>query len=1608
MKRALLVAALALVYAALGLPSASAIVGCCCDPITFNGTFIESAECAQKNYTFIGPPPDLTVTCSDYCNATLAPQIIVTPPGVVDCASPLFKAPPTVLSIRPINGEKALTISFSLPCAAYSVNVSRCAGVDCADFVPVAQIAPTTVFTDRDQNLQWNTLYRYQLVANYVVSGTSDPVMVSGNAGDLECWHQGDAQFCVSSFYYELFASYLKLFGYAGTPANSFRQDFAGAVNATFAGRINKGWYCDSLNRLYQNPTTLVKCRQDQVCVADERGAQCVTPSRCGMGGLFGLYGAAAACEALPYCFFDRSRTSIDSCFTCNPRMSCADYRTRGSCERDRCSAGQCAWRDVLPDLGIGVCVDTRFSNCQWCRQNGTPGLENNGAYNEVFDQCTEQKSNALAVNGHLCVYNKNAQEGNSCDSAACMDYTLAACGSPEDGIALNPDNSLAITSTDTCNFKVCQVMAGVSCVKNADGNAAPDCNPLASDRRECELDHFVPNTSLVPVANVLGRIDWLRVQMFDRLNGTHEGTFLQGKPGYRVRVCIVSPTSPCSTAASFAETNLSSLNFNDLSLQAGKSVLATMAAGTNTLRYYGIDRSNNPEIVKEMQVIACDHCQGPKVLEVAVRPSRLVNNQYFTIADIPIITVSFNEPATITTALLLSGTTALPLTITPVAGSDSDYTFIPLNPLPDGEYTFTFNAKDNNGLLMDAAGSVAIIVDTTPGSVTILPSDGVVLNESAAVISFIFTEPLSVLNAALEQEVWLNKYAVHKEIIDLAALPLQSSDNITYTATVTGLLGGKKNIHVQAEDLAGNPTIGKSSFWVNTGSLQQRLRAPSWGVSSTFTFDIFVETTRIAECKYFYDTPTPPPTERFADFVPFAQTTGVTHTIPGFDRIKAGDFSAHKLHVYCKTDTALSVESYDLRVDTTPPSIKSAYAEPAVIIERREPDKDIFTTTLKVQTDEDGFCKYSTESVPFVLMTGLFPGFDEIHKQSHAAEVDVTQDKMSYTYYISCSNLAGLPSPTVPVTFSVDTSIPFAAASKTPAFANTTNLSIRVETNKRAFCYLGDTLETVLTCMGECNYGLSHVQSVSVNSSGSFTWYVKCSTGASAEVSTLEIPVIVDVTPPEMLYVNDSSNLIEEPEFSYFPDRLQISFLGMDAETAVNAYHYRLLSFFSNETVLNWTLSTNTNGTAFYVTGLTLTEGNKYRFEVYPVNAVGLHGAPVASDGVTIDFSKRLSYCSNGAKESVETDIDCGGPCPGCLNGALCAANVDCASGFCKSGTCATIACDDAAKNGNETDVDCGGNSCLSCGMNMACVQGSDCASGSCVGGKCSEADACVDGVLSGSETDIDCGGSCPTKCGESKNCRLTDDCSVGLACLESTCQAQRPGLLPAMNITTPPPAAPPSLLGFVLKLFLILLILAALSAGGYLAYQYYVEQRAPVLPPVTRPPAVPARKPRPWPQVIEKLRSIARKEEPVIMDRDWVSLGELAERLEKGKVRVRPTAFGKLQDLVSGKTQPREAAGVLAAIRKEPEAFALLRRISFEQLTPAERSAMRKQVALLKAGRLTAAEIEDLLAKLRVTAAYYRTHKKKLERELAELFDERSEASYADRSQRKSKEKR
>ena len=1357
---------------------AQAQQGCCCDPVTGTGTFESYTSCAAKNYRFIGPPQNITTTCNQMCNAT---RIVPPAAPVGQCGAPGYKPAPSNAVASPVKGQKAIKLDFNMPCPADYVKIFRCKGAVCANFTEVARIAPTNTYTDSSSSLLWDQAYTYRIMAHYNIAGDSFNASLTANPGDIECWgQQGTSIFCISRFFYSQddISLYLKANGYKLASDDAFTSNFSDSVRSTFNSLFEKAWFCNQANKVAR-PSPATECTGSKICVSDGTAARCAEPSACNLGGQLGLFPNLASCEGTAtatknYCFLDRSKSIVDKCYQCSAQMKCYDYHSKASCDRDNCGIGQCAWKDVFPALGAGTCYDTRFDACNICGASFTINANNKEGYNSVFDACTEEKAAALSTPAKTCFFDKNQKFGKSCESADCTLYTQAQCSSPAGGIALNPDNSLRTFSSDPCGVKVCQYSSDTGCVKNADGSTGAgwqDCYG-ADNPQACEKDYLPPETILYATGLKPGRHDFINIVIKDKPSRDVSPREMQGQLGYKTYLCIVSSTTACNAASQFTiSTNATQLNINDLNLQDGQQVIGRLQTGTSVIKYYSVDKYNNPEVInKSIAVLACDKCSGPKVLSVAVANARKVGDAYYTNSLQPIITVTFNKPAQLTASSLAKESLGVQIASSPASGANYQYTFRPNSPLSEGKYVFSLNSVDNNTVQMEDPLSFVLEVDTTPPTVVISPPDASEFTTASVAVALNFSEPVLLGSTSLDEIIFVDKLAKKAFPLDLPAR-LKTADNRSFAGTVSNLREGLKVINVKATDYASNQVLVKSSFSVITAAPQMRLKSPSWGIALGYTFDVIVETSSAASCKYIYDLPTPPPEDQFDTFANFDSTGGIEHKITGFNKIPFGDGSVHKMHVYCKTEKfGTTKESFDIHVDTIPPLIVSSYAQPNPIVEPIAPNTSVYMTRLQVQTNKEGFCKYSQSKQNFADMEGFFPGFDEDPKKSHSTDVNVTQIT-NQTFYVACKSLSGMASPTVMIKFYVDLTQSFKITSITPPYSSDGIFFLSIEANKKSFCYFGEDAQAITNCFGNCSFGTSHVQQVS-KPAGTHTFYVKCNTGAGGAVSNVTaITVAVDNTPPFMVLVDDSSTLPGQPDISWYSNKLRLRFLGGDNESRVVSYYYMLEAAFTRDVLVNWTPSLELNGSPIYVQA-NLTDGTRYIFRVKPVNIAGLEGEPVASDGVTVDATKAPPGCVNGEADLNETDIDCGGSCAGCAAGKLCKENTDCDSMFCTNGTCAAAACDDGFRNGKETDVDCGGSGCAKCELNKTCAIDTDCGSSKCKYGQCIIPGPCENGVLDGSESDIDCGGACPDRCASGQNCNLADDCLSELRCAGKTCR--------------------------------------------------------------------------------------------------------------------------------------------------------------------------------------------------------------------------------------------
>ena len=1233
---------------------------------------------------------------------------------------------PKITNFRalPVKGYKEIMLQWESECYSnvISHDISRCKGSGCDDFSQIGTTIENT-FIDEDEQLKFQATYTYKIISHYSIQTAQSEKTATVFSGNLECWNEFDSNnFCIHESHYNQHKDYL-IDNFAGFSAANFLQN----VRSTFATKLNRAFFCTDANVLTEEGT---ECSSNHVCAISTTGPTCIERSDCDpeTSNLFGLFFTRSSCEQNQYCFYDRSSSTVDSCFSCSPQMFCYDYKSRQSCEKDNCYVGNCAWKplSVSDELGTGVCIDESADNCQWCDSVGTEGLETIRTTSIIFEQCIKEKAEKLSSEENICYY--DGQKALNCKDVICTNY---------------PENDCKIN--DQCDWGICEMFGNLGCRKNADGDDKPDCD---ENDIECEQDVFAPNTTIMPIID-RGMYKSLLIAIFDKTSS--KSSFIKRTTNdYKTFICAGSFCEPKNGPFTNSYQIIIS-NTNLFDALTGEKLLE-LGEGTNILNYYSQDPSKNIGTVKTVEVTAHADSSGPIVRNLNITDGRLIDSIYYTNSLRPIITINFFEEAIVTAAqLLLKGSQ---ITIIPDFSAELkkavEFTFPrDINP---GEYIFEVNAKNSKKIFMDEALKADIVIDNqNPEIASISPAQGAIVTDSNVPITINFNKKSNLEKITINGEDVTGQFS--------------TKDNIAHTATIT-LEDGNKKIQIIAKDFSGNGITYTSTFIVNAKPLEIFILEPSFGVSPEYTFDLVIGTDNDAKCGYNLDS-----NLEFEFMDKFDISGGTEHKISVFNKIPGGDKSIHKLYVRCNDPTKDSgIEVFDLSVDPENPRIITAYATPNPIVE--EPR----TTTLKIETNKEAICKYSIDSNDFSSIEGNFIGiennsFSKVNKK----KITVTEDK-SYTYFVACMSKAELISDIKQIAFSSDISLPIKITSHTPPYSNSTTIILALETNKKSQCKYSahDPAVNQGTPIGQPAY--SHTKTLTL-SPGKHAYYVICKDSFLQKWSDpLTIGITIDTTPPFMVFVDDTSTLANNPQVTWRVDMLRASWLGKDNETEVKSYMYTLEEFGTLNTIIDWTTSFIENEWIWAAKkNLTLFSGSKYFFRVKAKNIVGLLSEALESDGITIDPSLKPTNCSNSIKDLQESDIDCGGSCDLCAEDKACRENTDCFSGFCNANNvCTKPRCNDNVTNQDESDIDCGGNSCEKCANSKECNIDPDCSSDFCSFGICKEAEMCSDGKLSGTESDIDCGGACPNKCNLGQSCDTDTDCQSDIGCVSGTCSEE------------------------------------------------------------------------------------------------------------------------------------------------------------------------------------------------------------------------------------------
>jgi len=1118
--------------------------------------------------------------------------------------------------ITPVKGQKKFLLKWQDECSqtAVSYDILRCKGSGCTAFALVS-VTNINSFEDTSEDLLFDSNYTYQIKAEYSLQTAMPTITNTATLGNIECLNKlSFDNFCIHEPYYTQYRNYL-----TSNFQTEFSKDFATGVKTKFGYLLNRAFLCDAVNKLVPRGP-YPQCTQEQICIVEDNQPSCINKINCNYNSAnpFGLYYNLQDCETegeTRYCFYDRSHSTVDVCFNCDTSMACYDYKTEDACKRDNCGVGNCKWKNLANQIGIGVCMSASTYNCQWCETKGTKTLSNIRAFNEVFDLCSEEKSNALSEGQFRCYFRDG--KSKNCNEAVCTDYNPEQCGI----VTHDENNKITNTVADECSIKACQNFNN-ACSKNADGNSEPDCTNAL-----CETDYFAPNATLIPLLRK-GKVDSLIVKVYDKtsINGSFG---LKTSTDYSTFLCVEpcgAQGHPYSSSTRSRTIIMSNLNAFD----AGNGAkLLSFNEGTNIIRYYSQDPAKNIGEVKKLAIEVHSNTTGPKVLSVNVTGGSKVLDKIYTSNQNPTIDVIFVEPAVVFFSKLVNKNTGFTLPLQGNAEPNTKVSFPVVPTLGNGTYTFEMNARSKEGISMDPQLSQIIIIDNNKPNLAIEPENGAILNKSLISIKLEF-----------DKEAALNSVKIGSEEIKDR---FSSANNKLFTASVN-MSDGNKRLEVDASDLAKNNVKKSVEFVVDAIPLSIRLVNPLFGTASKSVFDLGMETDNNAECRHFLDKDF-----NFEFMEKFVISGGTRHETPDFSKIPSGDSSMHKLFVRCRDGKGITFKSFDINVDPTPPIIKSISAFPNPVAEVPS------STTLAVETDEPALCSYSNTAKDFDAMEGKFEAADGIDFRTIKKKQVPIENEGKFLYFVACKNKAGLVSPTSELMVDVNTTIPISITSYTPPFFNSTTATLAIETNKNAQCQFSETDATARSGDFFGPQGYFHTKNI-VSTPGKHTFYVVCmGTKGYSDVKTVEFTI--DTTPPVVLWVNDSSTL-PNPEFTFSTEALRVKWNSIDNESKVAANYYALMESGSSRIVLNmipssanneWVLVTR-NGAS-----LNLTNGNGYFFRVRAQNIVNLISDYRDSDGITIDVSQKPLNCTNGIKDDKETDIDCGGVCGPCKPKATC-----------------------------------------------------------------------------------------------------------------------------------------------------------------------------------------------------------------------------------------------------------------------------------------------------------------------------------------------------------------
>ncbi|HLP79815.1 MAG TPA: carboxypeptidase regulatory-like domain-containing protein [Acidobacteriota bacterium] len=536
-----------------------------------DGTYtVKIPNAKLTSYTLVAS--GATIFTKSFVIAVPTGQSTITQDLIVDLNTCAGSIPAPVLTLNHVKGVSSVRLNWSMPTCANLIDgytVLRCDGTTatCTDaqFFPITSVG-SGVLTVTDSSTAWSRTYTYKVLAS---SGgrTSESAKVQITTGEVACAAVTDTNYFCS-------------INTTMSPARDI------AVRCTTNNTLQVKEVCPSASK----PTSTLCV--ESVNANGDPDASCIAPSACGehtSANPFSLYYDEALCNAKSTtCYYDRGTTSVNTCLSCQPIMTCGSYGTKSACEADRCYASNdgCQWIQTNTILNTGVCVDKKKPSCTDCNAGN------------LCDEDSCRAISSLSASKYACTF--SGGDCKSCAQTSCYGLTTQTeCGA-SGGTLNSATNELAPPSSNSCNLLSCNWVAN-ACVKDADANGIDDCSiqqgTQTLSQTECRSDKVPPVTYVFfPTNSNPAKTDaTMRFLALD-----------EGKTGASqvssTRICITGGTNgPCSDVNAYSRLTDYTFTVSGTSLTLdGKTY--SLEPGSYTLKYYSIDKAWNREIVKEFR----------------------------------------------------------------------------------------------------------------------------------------------------------------------------------------------------------------------------------------------------------------------------------------------------------------------------------------------------------------------------------------------------------------------------------------------------------------------------------------------------------------------------------------------------------------------------------------------------------------------------------------------------------------------------------------------------------------------------------------------------------------------------------------------------------------------------------------------------------------------------------------------------------------------------------------------------------------------------------------------------------------------------------------------